>query len=95
MKLEASQKKLEAIQRKLDNSTGTDVTPNDLNITQMKVAKAQQNLTNSLRKLETFNSSRGITFNSSSQDKVDAIESADDKEFQEFVEMVSTPQKPE
>lgn len=90
MKLEASQRKLESTQRKLDLSTG-NVTPTDLSISQKKVAMAQEKLTKSQMKLETFASSRMIDIRS--QDKVgavneDFVESADDKESKEFVEMV-------
>jgi len=90
MKLEASQRKLESTQRKLNLSTG-NVTSKDLSISQMKVAMAQEKLTKSQRKLEIYVSSRMI--DSSSQDKVgaineDIVESADDKEFKQFGEMV-------
>ncbi|KAL3762641.1 hypothetical protein ACHAW5_007212 [Stephanodiscus triporus] len=101
MKLEASLKELERSQR------SSNITDTDVDASQRKVAKSRQKLMESQKKLEIFTSSRTMV-GSSSQDKVgdingktstvdkeDGVESADDKDFNEFMEMVSTPQNPE
>jgi hypothetical protein len=106
MKLEASLKELERSQRKLDKSSST-ISEENINTSQRKVAKSQQKLTEAQMKLENFTSSRKLV-ESSSQDEAgdingkastvdneDVVESADDKDFNEFMEMVSTPQKSE
>lgn len=106
MKLEVSQKRLEESQKYLDSTRR--ITQDDIDYSQTKVLQSQRKLMEAQSKLENYKSSRnmignrtqdgvnGVNGETHTLDNEEMFETAkDDREFQVFMAVVSTPQKPE
>jgi len=106
MKLEVSQKRLEESQKYLDSTRR--ITQDDIDYSQKKVLQSERKLMEAQSKLENYKSSRnmignrtqdevnGVNGETPTLDNEEMVETAkDDREFQEFMAVVSTPQKPE
>ncbi len=92
--------KLEKSLKKLDESQSMSQV--DLDASQKKVAMSQRKLEASRRKLDTYMSSRKIIQDGvdSSNHEAHAVDDeikgpSKDEEFEEFTQILSTPQKPE
>ena len=111
MKLEVSQRRLEVSQRRLEESrldSTRRINQDDIDNSQKKVLQLERKLMEAQSKLENYKSSRNMIDNRT-QDEVNGVNgetptldieemvetAKDDREFQEFMAIVSTPQKPE
>jgi hypothetical protein len=104
MKLEVSQRRLE--ESRLDSTRR--INQDDIDNSQKKVLQSERKLMEAQSKLENYKSSRNMIDNRT-QDEVNGVNgetptldieemvetAKDDREFQEFMAVVSTPQKPE
>ena len=104
MKLEVSQRRLE--ESRLDSTRR--INQDDIDNSQKKVLQSERKLMEAQSKLENYKSSRNMIDNRT-QDEVNGVNgetptldieemvetAKDDREFQEFMAIVSTPQKPE
>ena len=104
MKLEVSQRRLE--ESRLDSTRR--INQDDIDNSQKKVLQSERKLMEAQSKLENYKSSRNMIDNRT-QDEVNGVNgetptldieemvetAKDDREFQEFMAVVSTPQTPE